>query len=424
MIISNMEDSSAQRNNYMLTGMATDTQRVVITGIGVISSIGIGRDAFWDGLLRGKSGISEVSSFDTSEYFTHCGGEVKNFDPFPFLQEKAKLMSRASQLALAAAKLAVSDAGLEPEGYSNIRVGTSIGTTTGSVQVIEAIDERLVDNKPIETDLICQLPTHSTPSVIAKEFGFRGPNFMFSTACAAGNYAISHGYDMIRLNRADVIIGGASDPFSRISFTGFNQFSAVAPERCQPFDKNRKGMMVAEGAGMLVLESLESALKRNAEIYAEIAGYGLSCDAHHMTQPSVEGIASCMIKAMREAGIRPGDVDYLCAHGTGTQANDRTECAAIKEVFGDLYRQIPVSSIKSMIGHTMGAASALEAIACALAIRNDIIPPTINFETPDPECDIDCVPNLARPHIVNIALNNSYAFGGNNACLVLKKIIL
>jgi 3-oxoacyl-[acyl-carrier-protein] synthase II len=244
---------------------------------------------------------------------------------------------------------------------------------------------------------------------------------LFSTACAAGNYAIGYGYDLICLNRADIILAGASDPFSRISFTGFNQFSAVAPERCQPFDKNRKGMMVAEGSGILVLESLESALKRGAHIYAEILGYGLSCDANHMTQPSAEGMGACMIKAMSSSGVGKEDVDYISAHGTGTLANDRTECSAIKEVFGERYRDIPVNSIKSMLGHTMGAASALEAIACSLVVKNDIIPPTINFETADPECDIDCVPNKSRQYVVNIALNNSYAFGGNNASLVLKK---
>jgi 3-oxoacyl-[acyl-carrier-protein] synthase II len=244
---------------------------------------------------------------------------------------------------------------------------------------------------------------------------------MFTTACAAGNYAIAYGYDLIKMERADIVFAGASDPFSRIEYTGFNQFSAVAPEKCQPFDKNRKGMMLAEGAGMIVLESLENALKRQAPIYAEIAGYGLSCDAFHMTSASVEGIAECMRKALREAGITVEEVDYISAHGTGTLANDRAECAAIKDVFGPRSRQIPISSVKSMLGHTMGAASALEAIACSLVVKNDVIPPTINFETPDPECDIDCVPNQARKQMVSVALNNSYAFGGNNACLILKK---
>jgi 3-oxoacyl-[acyl-carrier-protein] synthase II len=248
-----------------------------------------------------------------------------------------------------------------------------------------------------------------------------GPNLMFSTACAAGNYAIGYGFDLIRLGRADVILAGGAEPLSKVAFTGFNQFSAVAPEKCQPFDQSRKGMMVAEGAGIVVLEALENALGRNAKIYAEVLGYGLSCDAFHMTTSSKEGIMACMRKAMQDTGVPVEQVDYISAHGTGTLTNDRNESAAIKEVFGPHYKTIPVSSIKSMLGHTMGAASALEAIACALAVKNDMIPPTINYETFDPECDLDCVPNQSRKHTVKVALNNSYAFGGNNACLVLIK---
>jgi 3-oxoacyl-[acyl-carrier-protein] synthase II len=401
-------------------------KRVVITGLGVISSIGIGWKQFWDSLLKGKSGISPVSSFDTSNHFTHNGGEVKNFKPEEFIPEdKIHLLSRASQLGFAGAKLAVVDANLSREEISNLRIGVFIGTTMGSLQTYEIINEVIVLHGKMDfsNELICQVPTHSTPSAVAKAFGFHGPNMIFSTACAAGNYAIGYGFDLIRSGRADIILAGGTEPLSKVAFTGFNQFSAVAPERCQPFDKNRKGMMVAEGAGILILETLESALKRRAPIYAEILGYGLSCDAQHMTQPSVEGIARCIIKAILEAGIEKEDVDYICAHGTGTIANDRAECAAIKNVFGPRYKQIPVSSIKSMLGHTMGAASALEAITCVLVVKNNIIPPTINYEKPDPECDIDCVPNQARRHKVNIALNNSYAFGGNNASLVLKKFI-
>lgn len=399
-------------------------KRVVITGLGVISSIGIGWQEFWDSLLKGKSGISPVTSFDTTNHFTHNGGEVKNFSPEEFIpREKIPTLSRASQLGLAAAKLAVKDAKLSVNDIPNMEIGTCVGITSGSIQTIENIDDKLIKNEAVEKNLICQLPVHNTPGNIAKEFNLNGPSFIFSTACAAGNYAIGYGYDLIRLKRANMVIAGGSDPFSRISFTGFNQFSAVAPEKCQPFDKNRKGMMVAEGAGILVLESLESALKRNKPVYAEVLGYGLSCDAYHMTTSSVEGIITCMKKALLEAGITIEDVDYISAHGTGTLANDRAECAAIKVVFGHRYKKIPVSSIKSMLGHTMGAASALEAIACALAVKNNVIPPTINYETPDPECDIDCVPNKARQQNVNIVLNNSYAFGGNNACLVLRKYI-
>src|SRR4030042_489039 len=397
-------------------------KRVVITGLGVVSSIGIGWQEFWDNVLKGKSGISPVSSFDTSNHFTHNGGEIKIFKPKEFISEESlKFMNRSTQMALAASRLALKDAGLSPKNLSNYKVGVSHGTTLGAAQTIEDIDSALIINGDVSKELCYQLPTHTAPSAVAEEFKLYGPNFMFSTACAAGNYALGYGYDLMKMNRHDIVLAGASDPFSRIEYTGFNQFGAVAPEKCQPFDKNRRGMILAEGAGIVVLESLESALRRNAPIYAEILGYGLSCDAKHMTQPSVEGISQCIIKAMKEAGIKGENVDYISAHGTGTPANDKAECAAIKDVFGPRYKQIPVSSIKSMLGHTMGAASAIEAITCALVVKNDIIPPTINFETPDPECDIDCVSNHAREHKVNIALNKSFAFGVNNASLVLKK---
>jgi 3-oxoacyl-[acyl-carrier-protein] synthase II len=400
------------------------SKRVVITGLGVVSSIGIGWEKFWDNLIKGKSGISPVTSFDTTNQFTHNGGEVKEFrsrdihDTAP-----SEFINRASDMALAATRLAFKDSALTEAQLSHYIVGVSLGTTFGAIQTIEEINNLLIGRQEITARMSHQLCTHSTPSDVAMDCKCFGPNFMFSTACSAGNYALGYGVDMIRLDRADVVLAGASDPFSRIAFTGFNQFSAVAPEKCQPFDKNRKGMMVAEGAGVLILESLDGALSRKAPIYAEIAGYGLSCDAYHMTTASVEGLTACMRKAMRATNVAVDDVDYISAHGTGTAANDRAECSAIKEIFGTRSKQIPISSIKSMLGHTMGAASALEAIACALIVKNDIIPPTINFETPDPECDIDCVPNQARKHTVNIALNNSYAFGGNNACLIFKKYL-
>lgn len=401
------------------------TKRVVITGLGVISSVGIGWQEFWDALLGGRSGITPVTAFDTTAFPTHLGGQVRIFKPEAFLsEEQARTMNRATQMALAAAKLALQDSALTPEDLAGFRVGVSHGTTLGAAQAIEEVDTLLVNNQHVPGHLVSRMFTHAPPSVIAKEFALNGPTFMFSTACSAGNYAVAYGYDLIRLQRTDIVLAGASDPFSRIEYTGFNQFSAVAPEKCQPFDKNRKGMMLAEGAGILVLESLDNALKRNAPVYAELLGYGLSCDAFHMTTASVEGIAECMRKAMREAGITADDVDYISAHGTGTLANDRAESAAIREVFGGRAKEVPVSSIKSMLGHTMGAASAIEAIACALTLRDDILPPTINFETPDPECDIDCVPNRARKQRVTVALNNSYAFGGNNASLVLKKFLI
>ena len=400
--------------------------RVVITGLGVVSSIGIGWESFWKNLLRGKSGISPVTSFDTSGHFTHNGGEIRNFRADEYISpDTLKLLSRSSQFAITAAKLALKDTNLSPQQLEEMTVGTCIGTTMGSVQTSEIINQFMVleGKTDFGNDLICQVPTHSTPAAVSREFNLTGPNLMFSTACAAGNYAIGYGFDLIRLGRADLIFAGGSDPFSRVAYTGFNQFGAVAPEKCQPFDKNRRGMMVAEGAGILIIESLEHAARRNAPIYAEISGYGLSCDAHHITLPSVEGVTRCMLQALRQTGTGIHEIDYISAHGTGTLANDRTECAAIRDVFGLRTQRIPVSSIKSMLGHTMGAASALEAIACSLTVKNNVIPPTINYETPDPECDIDCVPNQAREQEVNIALNNSYAFGGNNASLVLRKFI-
>ncbi|OGW47710.1 MAG: hypothetical protein A2078_05880 [Nitrospirae bacterium GWC2_57_9] len=411
-----------KRSWYSASSM---NKRVVITGLGAISSIGIGKDAFWRSLLEGKSGISPVSAFDTSRHFTHNAGEVKDFNSEQFLQrDRLRTMNRATQMAVASARLAVADACFTSDQLSGIGVGVSHGTTLGAAQAIEEVDNALVANRDADRDLFVQMPPHAAASAVAAEFGCEGPHFMVTTACSAGNYAIAYAYDQIRLNRADIMIAGASDGISRIEYTGFNQFSAVAPDKCQPFDLNRKGMIPGEGAGMLILEDLEHAVKRGAAIYAEIAGYGLSCDAHHMTNASVAGIVQCMKSALEHSGVTTAEVDYISAHGTGTRANDRAECAAIKEVFEQRYRDIPVSSIKSMLGHTMGAASALEAVACALVVQHDIIPPTVNFETPDPECDIDCVPNRSRKQRVAVALNNSYAFGGNNASVVFKKFTL
>ncbi len=397
----------------------------MITGLGAISSIGIGKDAFWEALLQGKSGISRVTAFDTSKHFTHNGGEAKNFNSDQFLYaDCARRMNRATQMAVASADLAVMDAALSPDDLKQAVVAVSHGTTLGAAQAIEDVDDCLIQGRPVSPGILSQMPPHTAPAEIAKRFQCTGPLFMTSTACSAGNYAIAYGYDLLKLQKADIVLAGASDGISRIEYTGFNQFAAVAPEKCRPFDKNRKGMIPGEGAAVLVLEVLERALRRKAPIYAEILGYGLSCDASHMTLPAVDGIAACMKKAIQEACITPDAVDYISAHGTGTPANDRAECAAIKEVFGAPSKNIPISSIKSMLGHTMGAASALEAVACALTVKHDTIPPTMNYETPDPECDIDCVPNHSRRQPVTIALNNSYAFGGNNASLVIKKFIV
>ncbi|MDD5005579.1 MAG: beta-ketoacyl-[acyl-carrier-protein] synthase family protein [Candidatus Omnitrophica bacterium] len=400
-------------------------KRVVITGLGVVSSIGIGKDEFWSNLIKGKSGISKIESFDTTGYPTQYGGEIKNFKSEEFInRRKVKSLGRASQLSIAAAKLALQDSHTEIKEIKNRNFGVCVGTTMGETQLMEEMDSTWIKSgeDKVKFSLVYSFPTNIISANLALELKVNGDNFMMPTACAAGNYCIGYGADIIRSSKeTNIVLAGGTDAFSKVAYTGFNRLYAMAPEKCQPFDKNRKGMLLGEGAAILVLESLDSALQRKANIYAEILGYGLSCDAHHMTQPLEEGIAKCMLKAMNEAGIGAGDVDYISAHGTGTPQNDKIEVAALKKVFGKRYKKIPVSSIKSMLGHTMGAAAAMEAIACCLVLKEGILPPTINYEIPDPECDIDCVPNKARKQKVNIVLNNSYAFGGNNACLVLRK---
>ena len=395
---------------------------MVVTGLGVISSIGIGKDQFWENAVKGTSGITKVDLFDTSEQFTKVGGEVKNFNAEEYIdRRKLKFYGRASQLSIAASKMALEDAKLNLKDVDSERVSVFFGTTSGESQEIESIDKIWLKQgkEGVGLNSILQYPINNISSNVAVEFKVRGANRMFTNACAAGNYAIGYGFDVLQLEDTDYVIAGGSDVFSYIVFTGFNQLGAVAPEKCRPFDKNRKGIIPGEGAGVLILETLDNAVKRNAKIYAEILGYGLSCDAYHMTQPLQEGVRACMVTALKETGTKPDDVDYVCAHGTGTKFNDKNEAEAINNVFGD--RKVPVSSVKSMLGHTMGAASAIEAVTCCLSVKNDIITPTINFETPDSECNIDCVPNKSRSQKVNIALNNAFAFGGNNSCLVIKK---
>jgi len=333
-------------------------------------------------------------------------------------------MGRASQMALAASRLALEDAGLNLKKLDKDRIGVCVGTTMGEAQILEEMDKLWVDKgeKGIGHKSVILFPTNNIVDNLANELQLKANGFMFANACSAGNYSIGFSFDLIRSNKTDIMLAGGVDAFSRVNLVGFSRLYAMAPEVCRPFDLNREGMLVGEGAGMLLLETLESALRRKAEIYAEILGYGLSCDAYHMTAPKEEGIMECMRRAMKEADIKIENVDYISAHGTGTVQNDKTECSAIKQVFNGRYKKIPVSSIKSMLGHTMGAASAIEAIACCLTIREGVIAPTINYVTPDPECDIDCVPNQSRKADVKILLNNSYAFGGNNACLVLRKI--
>jgi 3-oxoacyl-[acyl-carrier-protein] synthase II len=334
-------------------------------------------------------------------------------------------LGRASQFAAAAARLALEDAVLELEALDPRRIGVAMGTTSGEPLFVEEYNNirKAQGKEAVSTETMVRYPCHVIPTHVAMEIGARGPCLMIPTACAAGNYAIGYGFDMIRTGRADVMFSGGADAFSRITYMGFSHLGAIAPERCQPFDRNRKGMVPGEGAAVLVLESMEGARARGGTIYAEVLGCGASCDSHHMTaaHPQGDGAIRAMAAALREGGLSCDEVDYISAHGTGTSTNDRVESLAVRSLFGDRARSIPMSSIKSMVGHTMGAASAIEAVACSMALQTGWVPPTMNYEEPDPECDLDYVPNLPRKVDPRVVLNNAYAFGGNNASLCLAR---
>ena len=399
--------------------------RIAVTGLGLVTPIGVGREDVWKGLLAGRSGFAPVESFDTRLFNVHLGAEVRGFEPAPYIRRlDAARLGRASQLAIAAARLALEDAGIDPGGVASERAGVAMGTTSGEPREVEKLDDQIqageVDR--VGPEFLSLYPCHMIAAHVARELGFAGVNTMIPTACAAGNYALAHALDMLRAGRADLMLAGGADAFSRITYTGFSRLGAIAPERCQPFDRNRKGMIPGEGAAVLVLEPLERALDRGTRIYAELAGYGLSCDAHHMTaaHPEADGAARAMERALADVGAAPSEVSYVSAHGTGTPTNDRLEILAVKRVFGEAAPRIPMSSIKSMIGHTMGAASAIEAAVCALAVAEDRVPPTMNMD--DPEDGLDFVPNVARELPVLMAMNNAYAFGGNNASVILRKV--
>ena len=402
-------------------------RRVAVTGIGMITPIGTGRETVWRNLIEGVHGIGPVQLFDTSQFRTHIGAEVKEFcaDDYVSTLETASL-GRASQFAIAAARLALLDAGLDPDDVDSDRAGISMGTTSGEPNQIESFNDAYADGNlaSVGAELLSRYPCHLISSYTARELNFRGINTVIPTSCAAGNHAIAHASDVLRAEQADLMLAGGSDAFSRITYSGFAALMAIAPEWCQPFDKNRRGMIPGEGAAVLVLEPLDRALRRNAVIYAEVAGYGLSCDAHHPTggDPEGKGAVRAMESALAAGGIHPDDVSYISAHGTGTKTNDLNETIAVKRVFGEAAYRIPISSIKSMLGHPMGAASAIEAAMCALAIHSDRIPPTIHLNDPDPDCDLDYVANQARDHRVEVAMSNAYAFGGNNASVILKKV--
>ncbi len=402
---------------------------MVVTGLGLVTPVGIGRQEVWEALLAGTSGFAPVASFDTAKFSVHLGGEVKGFDPAPFVHGRdPAALGRASQLAIAAARLALADAGLDADrlaeqGVASHRAGVAMGTTSGEPREVEKFNDLFLAERAaaIDASFVSLYPCHMIPAHVAEELGLAGPNLMIPTACAAGNYAIAHAMDLLESGRADLMLAGGADAFSRITYSGFARLGAIAPERCQPFDRNRKGMIPGEGAAILILEPLARAQARGARIYAELAGYGLSCDAHHMTaaHPEGEGAVRAMERALADAGARPEEVSYISAHGTGTPTNDRLEVIAVKRVFGERAARTPMSSIKSMLGHTMGAASAIEAAVCALAVAEDRIPPTMNLE--EPEEELDFVPNQARHQRTLLAMNNAYAFGGNNASVLLRK---
>ncbi len=373
------------------------SNRVVVTGIGLVSPVGIGILPFWRSLLSGRSGISEIASFEASDFKVRLGCEVKDFTT-----EANHSSGRSSQFAMAAARQALEDSGIDLDGLNPQRAGVILG---GSAN--ESPEEgcaELVFN-------------------VARRFNLAGPVCTIWAACAAGNMAVCQAFDAVREGRADWMLAGGVDSFSKRAFIGFSRLRLISPDLCRPFDLNRRGLILGEGSGMLLLESLESARRRGARVRAEIRGYGLSCDGHHFVAPHPEGrgAALAMNRALASAAINPDEIDYISAHGTGTPSNDKTETRAIKQVFGPRASKIPVSSIKALTGHCLGAAGALGAIACILGLESAAVPPTWNYQTPDPDCDLDCVPNEPREKRIRTALNNAYAFGGNNSCIVLSK---
>ncbi|MFC0599927.1 beta-ketoacyl-[acyl-carrier-protein] synthase family protein [Streptomyces palmae] len=402
-------------------GVHDAARRVVLTGFGVFSSIGVGAAEFAEGLRSGRSGAKPITVFDT-EGFEHTNGcEIRGFEPERWIRNlDAAQLGRASQFSVAAARMAVQDAGLDPADLREQRGLISIGTTDGESWDLDRLVASQLAKGSAEMDrsIAGRIRAGRLSASIAQELGLTDVEAVtIPTACAAGNYAIGYGFDAVRSGEADYALCGGADAMCRKTFAGFYRLGTIAPERCQPFDIDRKGLLTGEGAGVLLLETLESALARGARIYAEVLGYGLNCDADHQVAPLESSVARCMELALENAGVKPEEVDLISAHGTGTKANDVTESRAIRSVYGTTPPR--TVSVKSMLGHTMGAASALAAIACSLAITHGFIPPTINHASTDPECEIDCVPNEAVEADLRIVQNNGLAFGGNNAVVLL-----
>jgi 3-oxoacyl-[acyl-carrier-protein] synthase II len=397
------------------------SRRVVITGVGPVASNGIGADAYAEALAAGRSRVTPIRSFDTAGFANSRGCEVTDFVPADKIRHLDPAdLGRASQFSVSASALAVRDSGIDAAALGDLPGIICVGTTDGESQDLDRLTEACVRSGPqaVSAAVAARVPASWLSVTIAHELRLRRvETTTLPTACAAGNYAIGYAYDALRLGEAEYAICGGADAMCRKTFAGFYRLGTIAPQVCQPFDVDRQGILTGEGSGMLFLEPLAAALARGAHIYAEILGYGMTCDATHPVAPDRSSIVSCIRAAHRNAGVDPAEVDLISAHGTGTHANDLTEAAAIREVF--TAGPPPTVALKSMIGHTMGAASALAAIGCALALDRGFIPPTINHVRTDPECALDCVPNHARSANLRVVQNNAFAFGGNNAILML-----
>ena len=394
---------------------STRRRRVAVTGLGVVSSIGTGVAEYGAGLRAGRSGARPISVFDTEGFAHSVGCEVVGFDPGHWVTEQpVEPLGRAARFSVAAARMAVDDAGLD---LADARAMVCLGTTDGGGDAGERIAEAVVRGGAPAPELLRAVPAVTLPAAVARELKLSDVDIStVATACAAGNYAIGNGFDAVAAGDVDVALCGGADAMCRMTFTGFYRLGAVDPALCRPFDVARKGILTGEGAGVLVLEPLDDAVARGARIYAEVLGYGLNCDASHPVAPERDSVAACMRIALDDAGVTPDQVDLISAHGTGTKANDATECGAIHDVFGAAPPR--TVSVKSMLGHTMGAASALSAIACSLAIDGGFIPPTINHTETDPACAIDCVPNTSVAADLRVVQNNALAFGGDNAVVL------
>lgn len=407
--------------------------RAVITGMGVVSPVGNQLDEFWDNLIAGKSGIGLLTRFDTSDLPTKVAAEVKNFEPTEWINKKeSRHMDRFAQFAMAAAKMALQDSGLDLEKVDKERAGTVMGCGIGGVITFEEQKEVLMQKGSgrVTPFFVPMLISNMAAGHISIEFGLQGSSMTIVTACASGTNAIGEALRMIQRGEADVVFcGGTEAPITKLAFAGFCAAKTMSTEKenpeqaSRPFDKRRSGFVMGEGAGVLVLESLEHAEARGAHIYAELAGYGSTSDAYHITSPAPGGAGAvrAMRLALKDAGVSGEDVGYINAHGTSTGPNDAAETAAIKTLFGSYASKLAISSTKSMTGHLMGAAGAIEAIICALSIERGMIPPTTNYGEPDPDCDLDYVPNIARQQEVKVAMSNSLGFGGHNATIVLRK---